>query len=112
MMVVIIPVVVMMMVVMASCRTAQLVERVLQGVADRVHLRDRLVKGRCESILVFVGHRSPPFIEFGNVTTVVLDPMLEKYSKLFFIFHCCFLKSQAGRSTVLLYQHQTAHEIN
>ena len=98
MMVVIIPVVVMMMVVMASCRTAQLVERVLQGVADRVHLRGRLVKGRCESILVLVGHRSPPFIEFGNVTTVVLDPMLEKHSELFSVFHCRFLKTRARKA--------------
>jgi hypothetical protein len=97
MMVVIIPVV-MMMVVMASRRTAQLVKCVLQGVADCVHLRGRLVKGRYKSILVFVGHRCPPFIEFGDVTAVVFNPMLEKHSELFSVFHCRFLKTRARKA--------------
>ncbi len=57
MVMVIIPVVVMMGVVMAGRRPAQLVERLVQGVADRVHLRGRLVENRDESILMLVGHR-------------------------------------------------------
>ncbi len=97
---VMVPVAVVMMVVvgMIGHRFTQLVKRLLQRSADRVHLHYRPVKGRDEAILMLVSHRCPPFIEFGDVSAVVFDPMLEKNSELFSVFHCRFLKSQARKA--------------
>jgi hypothetical protein len=115
-MVIIIMMVMVMVVVMivATWRTTQFLESLLQGFADRVHLCGRLFKSRDDPFLALVGHDRAPFIEFGNVAAVVLNPMLEKYPELFFIVHCCFLESptRQGRLSVLLHQYQTAHEID
>ncbi|MBE0585303.1 MAG: hypothetical protein IH612_16280, partial [Desulfofustis sp.] len=76
---------VVMVMVVAAGRTTQLRQSLLQGFADCVHLRGCLAKNCNKPFLTIFDHDRAPFIEFGDVAAVVLDPMLKKYPELIFI---------------------------
>jgi len=75
--------VVVMMVVMVMfimlCGSAEMLQSMPERGAHLVHLRDCPLQQGSDICVALIGHNLSPLVEFCDVTTVMINPVLQKY---------------------------------